>query len=255
MSNLITKCPSCGKGVKIAALRCIGCGLELRSDFEMRPIDMLSDEQTEFLYSFLRQRGNLKSLQAELGISYPTAKKQLDDLLIALELASPELPENNFKSEEFDMTKWNIKQTSDKPSEVIKRKLAECGGTVTVYTLQKKPCEIYGSPDEFTSDKFQGNNKNAKPQKYKYKIFDIIVDFLNSRGGHAKKGNGQNRVGEPGCDKTTVAGTFAYKYCEKADGESIPNPIFVFAAMLEWAGIARNTRGELILNDEYRKFI
>lgn len=183
-------------------------------------------------------------------ISYPTAKKQLDDLLIALNLASPETPKNNLQSEEFDMTKWNIHQTSTKASEVIKRKLAECGGTVTVYTLQKKPCEIYGRPDEFTSDKLRGNN--GYEITYEYTVFDIIVDFLNSRGGHATKGSGHNGVGEPGCDKTTVAGAIAYNYFGKVNGESVPDPTFIFAAILDWAGIAHNTRGELILTDAYR---
>ena len=58
--------------------------MELRNDFELSPFDSLSPEQTEFLTTFLKQRGNMSSVQNELGISYPAAKKRLDDLLVAL---------------------------------------------------------------------------------------------------------------------------------------------------------------------------
>lgn len=34
-------------------------------------------------------------------------------------------------------------------------------------------------------------------------------------------------------------------------GESVFDPVFVMAAILEWAGIAKNGRGELILTEEH----
>ena len=86
MMKVISECPACGKRLKITALHCSDCGLELRNDFQFSPFDSLDAEQTEFLFLFLKHRGNMSSVQGELGISYPSAKKRLDSLLMALGL-------------------------------------------------------------------------------------------------------------------------------------------------------------------------
>lgn len=88
MNKVISECPSCGEKLNIAVLHCSGCGMELHSNFPLSRFDLLSVEQTEFLISFLKQRGNMSLVQEELGVSYPTARRKLDDLLTTLELAS-----------------------------------------------------------------------------------------------------------------------------------------------------------------------
>ena len=86
MAKMISKCPGCNGVLHITTLQCPDCGMEIKNDFELSAFDRLSNEQYAFLVAFLQQRGNLKNVQSELGISYPTAKKKLDDLLIALEM-------------------------------------------------------------------------------------------------------------------------------------------------------------------------
>ena len=102
--------------------------------------------------------------------------------------------------------------------------------------------------------KFEGNNTSDKlPIKpaYDYTVFDVIVDLLYRQGGSAKKGNGRNcKLGEAGCEENTVVGTVALHRGRKT-GDSVFDPVFVLAAVLEWAGIAENGRGELILTKEY----
>ncbi|MEI3075903.1 MAG: hypothetical protein V8T17_01575 [Oscillospiraceae bacterium] len=41
---------------------------------------------------------------------------------------------------------------------------------------------------------------------YEYSVFDVITELLESQGGKAKKGYGRRRLGDPGCEETTVAG-------------------------------------------------
>ena len=118
---------------------------------------------------------------------------------------------------------------------------------ITVYTARGLPCEIYAESDgtTFTSDKLP-----VKPA-YDYKVFDDIVELLIKQGGRAKKGNGRNyKLGEPGCEENTVVGTIAL-HRGRTIGESVFDPVFVMAAILEWAGIAKNGRGELILTEEH----
>lgn len=62
-------------------------------------------------------------------------------------------------------------------------------------------------------------------------------------------------MGEPECDETTVVGAIGKYYWGKEDGESVLDPVFVVAAVLEWAGIARNERGELSLTSHYRSML
>ena len=85
--------------------------------------------------------------------------------------------------------------------------------------------------------------------------FDVIVDLLVSQGGRARKGNGRNyKLGERNCDKTTVVGAVALDRGYTI-GNSVFDPVFVFAAILEWAGIAHNERGELVLTRQYRSLL
>ena len=86
-------------------------------------------------------------------------------------------------------------------------------------------------------------------------IHKVIVELLLKQGGHARKGNGRNyKLGEPNCDHTTVVGAVAIDRGFK-NGESVFDPVFVLAAVLEWAGIAHNERGELVLTQQYRSML
>ena len=82
----LTECPVCHGHLKITTVKCEDCGLELKNDFDLSIFDRLTNEDYEFLIAFLKNKGNLKSLQAEMGISYPFAKKKLDNLLYNLKL-------------------------------------------------------------------------------------------------------------------------------------------------------------------------
>lgn len=244
MAKMISKCPGCNGTLHITTLQCPDCGMELKNDFEMSVFDTLSGEEYAFLMAFLRQRGNLKNVQSELEISYPTAKKKLDELLARLRLAEPEQEEIEMPS----ITKLTADRNSTRPSEIIKAKLLDNGGRVIVHTARGLPCEIIADSD---GKSFVSKKLPVKPP-YEYKVFDAIVDLLIANGGRARKGNGRNyKLGHPECDENTVVGIVAI-YAGKKSGESVYDPVFVLAAVLEWAGIASNERGELVLTQSYR---
>ena len=112
MSKVISECPACGTKLTIASLRCTGCGMELRNDFELSPFDSLNPEQMNFLITFLKQRGNMSSVQSELGISYPAAKKRLDDLLVTLNLIENSPQDlKTFEMEDVDMSTWYVQES------------------------------------------------------------------------------------------------------------------------------------------------
>ena len=218
----------------------------MKKEYALSVFDRLEKEQYVFLLSFLKNRGNMKDVQLEQQISYPTAKKRLEELLISLELS--EVPEKR-ERDEVDMSNLNIDYTSKKASEIIKAKIKDNGGKVTVFTSRGLPCEICAEPDgtTFSSDKLP-----IKPN-YEYEVFDEIVKCLREQGGRAKKGNGRNfKLGEKGCEKNTVVGAIAVSRGYE-EGQSVYDPVFVMAAILEWAGIAKNGRGYLELTEEFMK--
>ena len=61
-----------------------------------------------------------------------------------------------------------------------------------------------------------------------------------------------SKLGEPNCEIDTVVGTIGKKYFKKNIGDSVLDPVFVLASVLEWAGIATNRRGYIELTDSYR---
>ena len=84
--DVIATCPVCQGELTVTRLHCRSCGTALEGEFGVGRFGRLEREQLAFLESFLRSRGNLKELERELGISYPTVRSRLEGLLRALDL-------------------------------------------------------------------------------------------------------------------------------------------------------------------------
>ncbi len=72
--DAIATCPICSGELAVTRLHCRACGTTLEGDFNVGRFARLSREQFALLESFLRSRGNLKEMERELGISYPTVR-------------------------------------------------------------------------------------------------------------------------------------------------------------------------------------
>ncbi|HEY8772149.1 MAG TPA: DUF2089 domain-containing protein [Candidatus Limnocylindria bacterium] len=90
--DVISTCPVCEGELAITRLHCRSCGTALEGEFGVGRFGRLSREQLSLLESFLRSRGNLKDLERELGISYPTVRGRIEALLRALGLADGDEP-------------------------------------------------------------------------------------------------------------------------------------------------------------------
>ena len=84
--GIIGYCPICHDKLVVKTLRCNHCDTEITGDFTLNPFDYLSKEQLDFALVFIRNQGNIKSIEKDLGISYPTVKKNIDDLCSALNM-------------------------------------------------------------------------------------------------------------------------------------------------------------------------
>ena len=84
--DVISTCPVCEGELLVTRLHCRSCGTALEGEFGVGRFGRLSREQLSLLESFLRARGNLKEMERELGISYPTVRARVDALVRAIGL-------------------------------------------------------------------------------------------------------------------------------------------------------------------------
>ncbi|HWI63576.1 MAG TPA: DUF2089 domain-containing protein [Symbiobacteriaceae bacterium] len=82
--RMISRCPVCSEELVVTRLRCQHCETTIEGAFEISRFARLSKEQLEFVEIFLKSRGNIKEVERELGISYPTVRGRLDTVLEAL---------------------------------------------------------------------------------------------------------------------------------------------------------------------------
>jgi hypothetical protein len=82
--DVISTCPVCASELAVTRLHCRSCGTTLEGDFSVGRFGRLNRDQVTLLESFLRSRGNLRDMERELGISYPTVRSRVEALVRAL---------------------------------------------------------------------------------------------------------------------------------------------------------------------------
>ncbi len=78
------RCPVCDHEMKISKLACTHCPTKIEGEFSSCKFCRLPAEQTVFIEAFIKCRGNIKEVEKELGISYPTVRGRLDSVIEAL---------------------------------------------------------------------------------------------------------------------------------------------------------------------------
>jgi len=81
---LILKCPSCNGDLAVTKLRCQPCDITLDGDFSIPALLRLNRSQLDFVEVFLKNRGIIREVERELGVSYPTVRARLDEVLDAI---------------------------------------------------------------------------------------------------------------------------------------------------------------------------
>jgi len=92
--SLPSGCPLCGGAIEVKQIKCTSCNSEINGSFTTDAMAALPPEYQKFIAVFLRHRGNIKAVEKELGISYPTINKMLDSInaMLGATAASQEKP-------------------------------------------------------------------------------------------------------------------------------------------------------------------
>jgi hypothetical protein len=84
MNPLLGTCPVCGESLEVTRLHCRNCDTTIEGHFNTGAFDRLSPEQLVFAETFIRNEGKLNRMEKELGLSYPTLRSRLNDLIRAM---------------------------------------------------------------------------------------------------------------------------------------------------------------------------
>ena len=123
--DVISTCPVCSNELSVTRLHCGSCGTTLEGDFSVGRFGRLNRDQLLLLESFLRSRGNLKEMERELGISYPTVRSRVDALVRAIGLGEgDEAPPEAEAGDEQSVEGTNVAGPAD-PSAAQRREILE----------------------------------------------------------------------------------------------------------------------------------
>lgn len=84
MIRLPNKCPMCGGEVTVTRFYCRDCDSTIEGRFVASPFTQLNPEQLSFVETFVRNEGKINRMEVELGISYPTIRNRLHEVIRAL---------------------------------------------------------------------------------------------------------------------------------------------------------------------------
>lgn len=74
-------CPICEQKLQVTQLSCHGCQTQINGQYQLNKFSYLPKELLRFAEVFLKNRGNIKEVERELGISYPTVRRMLDQTI------------------------------------------------------------------------------------------------------------------------------------------------------------------------------
>ncbi|MDD2695897.1 MAG: DUF2089 domain-containing protein [Anaerolineales bacterium] len=105
MNTLPTTCPLCGGAITVTRLYCPDCNSTIEGRFTEHPFAQLTPDQLRFVETFVRCEGKITRMENELGLSYPTIRNRLHEVIRALgyEPGQGEEPEGLGEAERQDI--------------------------------------------------------------------------------------------------------------------------------------------------------
>ena len=78
-------CPCCQSQLKVKSLSCKQCGTEVTGLYDLPVLACLPKDYQMFVLNFVKCSGSLKDMAKQLGLSYPTVRNLLDEIIEKIE--------------------------------------------------------------------------------------------------------------------------------------------------------------------------
>ena len=87
--NELNCCPFCEGDYSIKEVECQSCHTQIKGSFKLNRFHMFKPEDLYFIEIFLKNEGNIKLMEKDLGVSYPTVKGRLKTIISNLGYDTP----------------------------------------------------------------------------------------------------------------------------------------------------------------------
>lgn len=87
MKVLPAVCPACSSQLNVKSLICERCLTEIQGQYELPLLSRLSIDDQGFIIEFVKASGSLKEMAKILGLSYPTVRNRLDEIIERVKFA------------------------------------------------------------------------------------------------------------------------------------------------------------------------
>jgi len=77
-------CPGCQAQLKVKSLSCKQCGTEVIGLYDLPALARLPQEDQTFILNFVKCSGSLKDMAKQMGLSYPTVRNLLDEIILKI---------------------------------------------------------------------------------------------------------------------------------------------------------------------------
>ena len=84
MNPVPTRCPLCSGELTITRIYCRDCDTAYEGRFSNGSFGSLTQEQLNFMITFVRCEGKITRMEDEIGLSYPTIRNRLHEVIRAL---------------------------------------------------------------------------------------------------------------------------------------------------------------------------
>lgn len=82
-------CPSCGGLLRVRSMYCHTCDTQIVGEYMLPPLMRLSEDDQRFVADFVMCSGSLKEMASRMGLSYPSVRNRLDDIIGELQRFVP----------------------------------------------------------------------------------------------------------------------------------------------------------------------
>ncbi len=79
--KLPAACPCCNNSLKVSELFCPECETKVSGTFELPLLAQLTEKEQTLILDFVKASGNIKEIAKNMGLSYPTVRNILDELI------------------------------------------------------------------------------------------------------------------------------------------------------------------------------
>ena len=79
-----SRCPVCRSELEVSRVHCPSCDTTIDGRFTGGPFAHLTAEHLDFIVTFVRCEGRINRMEQELGLSYPTIRNRLLEVIRAL---------------------------------------------------------------------------------------------------------------------------------------------------------------------------